>query len=134
MLVNYKKRSTLPKDDFYLNVASPIVQELVIKMFVDAGIPIYDETEQDGYDMDYPYLVWDQGKLSQSASNRSCRILLQLEEFLSHFFEPAKAQIAISDDYVAEVKQDEIVVGCQHISFDAVQNVYLKMLELRGEK
>lgn len=83
------KLKTLPNRYILLDSKNPIIQNQIIKLFKDNNIRIYSETSK--FDKNYPYLIWEEGYLSQRRTNENLQnqyhIIKTKEEFLSLFFD-----------------------------------------------
>lgn len=134
---NFIRRAELPNRKIRFNLNNQILTEIAIDVLNANGVPVYEGTLGTGYDQKYPYLLWDHSQLIQVAESYSQHDLINcnsLEEFFSYFFESLVPIIKLTDEYSAEIQANKIKVGCQTISFEAVERVYVKMLELRDKK
>lgn len=109
---------------FSLDSTDPITQSIVIDFLRSGGIPIYNGTN--GFDETYPYLIWDNkvGYISQSKETKTNHY--PLDVFLKQFYNNFREEIKLNNKYNAIVlgAQQIVEVGCQTISFEAVEALY----------
>jgi hypothetical protein len=121
-----KKKAQLPQEEFQLGSTNPLVQNMVINFFRKEGIPVSVTTE---YDPVFPILIWDGVTITQSKAERDKKY--SVEEFIDQFFTSYKT-IEIGSYSSVIDSGDVIKVGCQSISFETVEQVYMAMLQLRN--
>ena len=124
------KKRTLPTNGFELNTKDPMVQKMVIDFCRNNGIPVYEGTN--GFDSKYPIVCWSPGEehITQRARFITEKIL-SVEEFIQQFFHSIEP-INVGSYKVIVDNGDKITVGCQTISFEQVEKVYMAMKELRS--
>lgn len=122
-----KKKEHLPQEEFQLDSTNQLIQNMVIAWLSKEGTPVYSATTE--YDPAYPILVWEGGHITQSRAEREKKY--SVEEFLDQFFD--KDTIVNLGGYSTIIDNgNEIKVGCQTISFEAIEKVYNEMKKLRN--
>lgn len=79
--------------------------------------------------VDYPYIIIRENEIQGNAHPNHEEVVSFQEALELMIFPPA--EIKLNDSYTALVTKDFVKIACQEISFDKVEQVYQKMLELR---
>lgn len=117
-----------PKQKIVLDNTNPETQNIIIFMFRNMGLSVYEGTTE--YDSEYPYLLWKDNELVQSrVGYDSDRIVTNtMEEFMAYFVPGARTHVVkISGKYDAVITKESVKVGCQTLSYDLVKEIYEKM-------
>jgi hypothetical protein len=122
------KKKTLPTEDFELNSQDSTVQKMVIDFCRNNGVPVYEGTK--GFDPRYPILCWSPHHKNITQRPSHVTKIVSVEEFLQQFFSSTEP-IKVGTYDVMVDNGDEITVGCQSITFEQVQEVYMAMKEYR---
>lgn len=117
-----------PTVRFALDSTNPLVQQMVIDLFRKEGIRVYERTTE--YDPEYPVLFWDGLDLCQTDKWSTGNPICSLEDFIAQFYPPYET-VQIGSYSITVDSGDAIKAGCQTISFEEVEKVYLAMKDLR---
>jgi len=123
------KKKALPTNGFELDTQNPVIQKMVIDFCRNNGIPVYEGTN--GFDPKYPIVCWSPGENLITQRSISADRSISVEEFIQQFFHSIES-INVGSYKVVVDDGDEISVGCQTISFEQVEKVYMAMKELRS--
>ena len=131
--IKVMSKINLPKLTVALNSKNPETQNILISTMILLGVPVYEDTTC--FDPAYPYVYWDGDRITQTVDATSKSIVCEtVEEFLSYFVYNKIVTIALTDEYDAKVTETKVIVGCQTISFEKVEEVYNTMVKLRKSK
>ena len=127
-----KLKKVLPTREFVFMNTDEFTVNLLIDIMRKLGVKIYENSQE--YDPEYPYVVWDGDNISQirSLSHHNRREINTIEEFVRQFAETTSKTIKLNDEYEVTIKADKVIVGCQEITFEKLEEVWNTMLEIRN--
>lgn len=125
-------RLTLPKEQFLLLNQEPVVVNLTIMHLRLLGVPIGKNTTS--YDRDFPFVFWNGSKICLRAASEGVAGYGRAERFIEQFAftKPTTKTIALNKkkEYDCVVHKDKVVVGCQTIDKEKVEEILSIMKEL----
>ena len=127
------RKSELPRIRVILADDRPIAKQIVIDIFMLYGIEVADDTH--AHDTEFPYLYWDYGKkvlsLTKEKPYKDTLTIDTVVEFISLFFAENRKFVKLNAERTAIVKTDVVKVGCEEFTFDAVEELYKAVQEMR---
>jgi hypothetical protein len=126
-----KLKKVLPTQELVFTNTDEFAVNLLISIMKNLGVPVYVESQE--YDPEYPHLVWDGRCITQSVEISKWREPVNtIEDFVRQFTEISSKTIQLTGDYSAYITADKVVVGCQEITFEKLEEVWNTMLEIRN--
>ena len=127
-----KLKKVLPKQELVFTNTDEFAVNLLIDIMRKLGVKIYENSQ--AYDPEYPYLTWDGDNISQARSTHfgNRREINTIEEFVRQFAETTSKTIKLNDEYDVTITADKVIVGCQEITFEKLEEVWNTMLEIRN--
>lgn len=119
-----------------LIMAKPEQQVLLVEWCVQNGIPVYPETRRFPYDREYPFLVWNMDKLSQTQQDTDGNWKkISIPDFkklaIKHC---AHVLLQLNEEYTAKIFKDKIVVGCQTFNINIIDELVKAKQKLNNTK
>lgn len=103
----------------------------LLKLAIDAEIPIYHEVFKTLVDEKYPYYCYNDGNITQTSTHptdSSKYFVVTLDEFKQFMIGkgklPYREKVTLNDSYEAIVTKTNITVGCQTFTHDAIAKLY----------
>lgn len=125
-----KLKKVLPTQELVFTNTDEFTVNLLIDIMRKLGVKIYENSQ--AYDPEYPYLVWDGNYITQSLAEVGRIKINTIEEFVRQFAETTSKTIKLNDEYDVTITADKVIVGCQEITFEKLEEVWNTMLEIRN--
>lgn len=102
----------------------------LLKLAIDAEMPIYHEVFKTLVDKEYPYYCYNHGNITQTCVKQTDNkyLIVSFNEFKQFMVGkgklPYRKKLTLNDSYEAIVTKTNITVGCQTFTHDAIAKLY----------
>jgi hypothetical protein len=117
-------------NDIRLSIDDKITFEILWDYLGTLGVDRYNIEK--GYRKDFPYLMWDGTSFCRTSSlSRADSIVVNtVGDFMKHFISSGTEEIQLTSEYKATIHPDKVIVGCQTITKEKVEEILKIMNEL----
>ncbi len=117
-------------NDIRLAIDDKITFEILWDYLGTLGAERYNAEQ--GYKTGFPYLMWDGSMFCRAGGlNYSSSIVVDtVGDFMKHFISSGTEEIQLTSEYKATIHPDKVIVGCQTITKEKVEEILKIMNEL----
>jgi len=105
----------------------------IFHLAIDGDCLIYENTLEIPVDTQYPYFLWENGKITQTFRTKEKYpgdLFVSFEEFKAFlqgkgkYNPPFKQELHLNSQYKAVITKENVTVGCQKFSHDTIKQLY----------